>query len=86
MRKKFQLVYGSSTKRRKFYNGKMLKKQKESIKAKNEFFFMRKGKEFCQKQEVLFLQGTFYYEKEIWFWKTKLFYEKEVPVSIWEFH
>ena len=49
-------------------------------------FLSGKGKEFCQKQEVLFLQRTFYYEKEIWLWKTKLFYEQEVLVSIWEFH
>ena len=43
--------------RRKFYCGKELPYKKD--------FLSGKGKEFCQKQEVLFLQRTFYYENEI---------------------
>ena len=62
--------------RRKFYCGKEFPYKKD--------FFSGKGKEFCQEQEILFLQRTFYYEKEIWLWKTKLFYEKEILVC--KFH
>ena len=63
--------------RRKFYCGKELPYKKD--------FLSGKGKEFGQKQEVLFLQRTFYYEKEIWFWKNKTLLW-EGSSSIWEFH